>query len=503
MENEAGERQKMEEIFASTLMAIPHLQLWSMYIDHIRRVNNTVTDTSGTARQIIYQAYEVALQHVGIDKEAGRLWQDYIQFLKSGPGVVGGSNWQDQQKMDTLRKAYQRAICIPTQAVSALWKEYDQFENGLNKATVSYGVSNLRSATLINMKGRKFLQERSASYMTARSENVKLQNITRNLRRTTIPVLPPAPGFDGYEQYMEQVEIWKQWIEWEKSDPLLLKAEDIGAYRDRVIFVYKQALMSLRFWPEIWVDAADFCFSNDLEEQGKDLLSKGVVANPESCLLTFKKADRYELATAGEEGEAAAIRRGKAIKSIYKVLLDALYDSLAREKSREAQELTRIEAHYADQNQSLQGKPDDEDDDKNEQAIELENRKTQHVAAVKARSAQYAQMLKQTISHSWIAYMRSMRRIQGKGRNKDEDYGGSRMVFGDARKRGQVTPDLYIESAYMEFHCYDPEVARKIFERGQKLYANDEQLALEYLKHLTNINDHTSKSSNFRYSIQS
>lgn len=136
MENEAQERHKMEEIFAKTLMTIPHLQLWSMYIDHIRRVNNLTTDTSGNARRTIQQAYEVALEHVGIDKEAGRLWQDYIHFLKSGPGVVGGSNWQDQQKMDQLRKAYQQAICIPTQAVTALWKEYDQFENGLNKVTV-------------------------------------------------------------------------------------------------------------------------------------------------------------------------------------------------------------------------------------------------------------------------------------------------------------------------------------------------------------------------------
>ena len=137
MENEAQERQKMEEIFAKTLMTIPHLQLWSMYIDHIRRVNNLATDTSGEARKTIQQAYKVALEHVGIDKEAGRLWQDYIQFLKSGPGIVGGSNWQDQQKMDQLREAYQQAICVPTQAVTALWKDYDQFENGLNKVTVS------------------------------------------------------------------------------------------------------------------------------------------------------------------------------------------------------------------------------------------------------------------------------------------------------------------------------------------------------------------------------
>ena len=330
--------------------------------------------------------------------------------------------------------------------------------------------------------------------MTARSENTQLQNITRNLRRTTLPVLPPAPGYEGYEQYMEQVAMWNHWIEWEKKDPLIIMSEDIEAYRDRVIFVYKQALMALRFWPELWVDAVDFCFSNNRDVLGDELLSKGVEANPESCLLAFKKADRYELTTTGEEGDAAAIRRGKALKEIYKVLLDALYEALAKEKAREAQVIARIEEQYSSQaQQSIEKRKDDEQETNEEEMAELEKHKTQHMEAVKANSAEYVYGLKKTISHSWIAYMRSMRRVQGKGRPKDDDLGGSRLVFGEARKRGQITTELYIESAYIEFHCYEPEVARKIFERGLKLYASDEQLALEYIKHLTNINDHTSK----------
>ena len=83
-----------------------------------------------------HSAYEAVIEAVGIDKDAGKLWQDYIQFIKSGPGVLGGTHWQDQQKMDLLRKAYQRAICIPTQAVESLWREYNAFEMSLNKLTV-------------------------------------------------------------------------------------------------------------------------------------------------------------------------------------------------------------------------------------------------------------------------------------------------------------------------------------------------------------------------------
>ena len=145
MENEAQNRTALEKIFHNTLLHIPNIQLWSMYLDHIRRHNNTTTDTSGGARQIIHQAYDLALQHVGLDKESGRLWQDYILFIKMGPGIIGGSNWQDQQKMDLLRKTYQRAISIPNQSTNILWKEYDGFEMGLNKTTVSVTVFSLET----------------------------------------------------------------------------------------------------------------------------------------------------------------------------------------------------------------------------------------------------------------------------------------------------------------------------------------------------------------------
>lgn len=137
MESQNNDFFRLEQIFNRSLLTIPNIQLWSLYLDYIRRRNNLTTDTSGNARQIISQAYDFALQNIGIDKDSGRIWQDYVQFIRSGPGIIGGSNWQDQQKMDLLRKTYQRAICIPTQSVNTLWKEYDAFEMGLNKMTVS------------------------------------------------------------------------------------------------------------------------------------------------------------------------------------------------------------------------------------------------------------------------------------------------------------------------------------------------------------------------------
>lgn len=137
MESELNELYRLEQIFNRTLLTIPDVQLWTVYLDYVRRRNPLTTDTTGQSRRIISSAYDLALQYVGVDKDSGSIWTDYVQFIRSGPGNVGGSGWQDQQKMDLLRKAYQKAICVPTQAVNNLWKEYDQFEMGLNKLTVN------------------------------------------------------------------------------------------------------------------------------------------------------------------------------------------------------------------------------------------------------------------------------------------------------------------------------------------------------------------------------
>lgn len=110
-------------------------------MDFVRRRFNLTNDQSGENRKILTQAYEFVLDQIGIDVDAGKLWVDYLEMLKTGPGVLGGTNWQDMQKMDTLRKVYQRAIAIPHGATLEIWRDYDKFEMGLNKTTVSFAKS--------------------------------------------------------------------------------------------------------------------------------------------------------------------------------------------------------------------------------------------------------------------------------------------------------------------------------------------------------------------------
>jgi cleavage stimulation factor subunit 3 len=127
----------MEQLFNKSLLSVLNVELWSIYINYIRRRNSMAHGDTANAFKIINQSFSFALDTIGMDKDAGKLWQEYIGFLKSGPGTVGGSKWEDGAKADTLRAAYQRAIAVPTEAVTQIWREYDTFETSISKINVS------------------------------------------------------------------------------------------------------------------------------------------------------------------------------------------------------------------------------------------------------------------------------------------------------------------------------------------------------------------------------
>ncbi|EGX96642.1 CFIA complex component Rna14, putative [Cordyceps militaris CM01] len=458
-----------EQLFGRCLMTVPNIKLWTVYLNYIRRRNDLNNDPSGQARRTVTQSYEFVIDNIGVDRDSGDVWLDYVQFIKNGPGLIGGTGWQDQQKMDQLRKVYHRAINIPMSTVNSLWKEYDQFEMGLNKVT-----------------GRKFIQERSPGYMSAKSGNIALDNITKQLHRVSLPRLPPAPGFDGDTEYKAQVELWTKWIAWEKDDPLVLKEDDPKAYTQRVIYCYKQALMALRFWPEMWVDAAEWCFQNDIRENesesGTLFLEQGIAANPQSVLLALKLADRIEATYAGKEGDKFAY--AEATRKPYDAILDTLYSMGDKVKEREKLEVSTLKQAAAQDPEMQQSIEREEDHNGKPRLSAGEER----IKAIQKAYAAESQLLSRTISYIWIALARAMRRIQGKGTQTE---GGLRKVFTDARHRGRLTSDVYVAVALLESVVYKDPVGAKIFERGARLFPNDEEFMIEYLKFLHSKDDTT------------
>jgi len=82
MELTDGEFKKVEEIFQRCLPVAWNVDIFQFYLDYIRRMNNVLTGGE-QARITITQAYEFVLSVVGIDKDSGRIWADYLEFIRS------------------------------------------------------------------------------------------------------------------------------------------------------------------------------------------------------------------------------------------------------------------------------------------------------------------------------------------------------------------------------------------------------------------------------------
>ena len=108
-------------------MSVPSIELWRAYLAYIKRrfgqiepadSNQPEEDAEAARqtrklnRQTIQQAFETALAAIGMCHLAGTLWTDYLDWLKAQSTE---SFYDEQVKMDALRKVYTRALQTPNQ----------------------------------------------------------------------------------------------------------------------------------------------------------------------------------------------------------------------------------------------------------------------------------------------------------------------------------------------------------------------------------------------------
>ena len=72
------------------------------------------------------QAYDFALDKMGMDIASFPLWNDYVKFLK---GVDAVGSYAENQKITAIRKVYQRAIVNPMINIEQLWYDDDDADD--------------------------------------------------------------------------------------------------------------------------------------------------------------------------------------------------------------------------------------------------------------------------------------------------------------------------------------------------------------------------------------
>lgn len=436
---------EVEALFTRCLKTVLSVDLWKFYLGYIRRINLGESGSAVTpeARAIIEKAYEYVLSNVGIDKDAGPIWADYIYFLKS---AETSNTWEEQRKMDSMRRAYQKAVTIPLNNVEHLWKEYDQWENNLNRLTA-----------------KKFLGEKSSAYMTARTALREMRLFTDNINTNIVSVPPQWTA-----QELNQLELWKNYIHWEKGDPLQL--EDETAVSERVAYTYQQAFLVLRFYPEIWYSFASYYQELNKPEKALSILKQGIEILPASLLLNFSYAESCE-----------SRRQLDDARQAYDSLLETLEKDINSIKEAGNAEIAKLHKEAEEEKASM-NLSDDIDGELREQLRSREKHVKKEQDAIEKKMNEQVEVIARSGSLVWISYMRFARRTDG--------IKSARALFSRARKAANCTYHVYVADALMEYHnSKDANVAGKVFSLGQKTFSDNPNFVCQYLDFLIQMND--------------
>jgi cleavage stimulation factor subunit 3 len=284
--------EAVKAIFSRCLLSCPSALLWRSYTRYMEKTNDAGTEEGV---QAIKAAFEYTVDTVGEDLESGPLWLDYVVFLKSADPTHACPEAKPEQaesaRMQEVRRAYQRAVSVPTNSIDALYREYDAFEHGVSAALakpllaeVKPGVDVARAA----LKERKRLHD-----------------------QCIVGGLAGPPGTSKDEKSPDgQARAWRAMINWERSNPQKLTPDaEAGETAHpqlvtRVALAYDQALMSLWNFPDIWLEFAAWHEGNDHEE-AKAVLQRAREALPGCPLVHFAAADLDE--ARGDATAASAV----------------------------------------------------------------------------------------------------------------------------------------------------------------------------------------------------
>ncbi|KAJ2489030.1 mRNA 3'-end-processing protein rna14 [Coemansia sp. RSA 2050] len=505
LELRRGNIQSAETIFNSSLFNVPSIELWQCYLNYVLKAN---VDAQGVVSQperraIVKQCYKLVLDNVGCDREAGRIWADYIGFLSSGQT---NAPYEEQQKTELLRETFQAAVAIPHLKVEEIWKNYDGFENRLDRATA-----------------KQMLSRTSPSYMTARTALRAMNRHWDAIRRhQPLHGIPAPPEWSSRE--IDYLDAWKKYLKWEMENPLNIN--DAGALRRRVVFAYNQACMALRFYPEIWIDFAEYLSSQDQHSDALAKMHSASLVLPSSLAVQFAYAEMAE-----------KHKQPNVCKQVYEKVVVLTRADIDSTKARYTQKLDRLEKRLAqiaakkkasDDKQEMQNaeapaeapladSSSDSDSDESDSigddsgmdgnasdasgrerdattvAMERAKRRTNvHVVRTKARMEQDLCEVREPYTLAWIMYLRYVQRAEG--------IDAVRQLLRRPRSDppGYLTYHLFVSAAQMEYHvAKKPGIAAKLFEFYSKMFSDQPAYIVEYLGYLINSGDDTNARALF------
>ncbi|KAI5951353.1 RNA14 [Candida jiufengensis] len=494
-----GEKEVAESLFQKSFGLADNVELFRSYVDYVRSVTDFITGGE-KARGTVIQAFEFAVDKVGLDVSSDGLWQDYIGFLKTW---TPGANWEQQQKIDLMRKVYKKFLAIPTENIESSWAQYTKWENEINPSVA-----------------QKYVSEKSSDFMAARSWNTEWQHITnKKLKRT---INPQSSSLDNSTE--EQIKYWNSWIELEKKNSLELK--DSFTLQKRINYVYKQATYALPFIPQLWFEYVKYLLITNEENNLNDCietLKDGLKLNPKSLLLSFQVAELYEKDSSFEKS-----------KLVYENLISKLtvsFDKVTKELNELKEKMSppkKEENSDDDEDENMEESNKNGEETNQQPKINgnglpnipgLPNKPMSlpnipNLPGVPTTTAfpnspnlpkipTHAQLSSSVVSLADSKQLQTLEKQQKQiseqitliyiklmiASKRAEGMKQARNVFKQARKFPGIDYQVYIESALLEHYADNKKTAIKVFDIGQKAFPTNGEFALKYLDYLIMIND--------------
>ena len=87
----------LAQLFQRCLIRVLSIDLWKTYLLYVKETKASLP----TYKEKMAQAYDFALDKMGLDIQSHSLWSDYIKFLK---GVEAIGSFAENQKIAAIRK---------------------------------------------------------------------------------------------------------------------------------------------------------------------------------------------------------------------------------------------------------------------------------------------------------------------------------------------------------------------------------------------------------------
>ncbi|KAK6465046.1 hypothetical protein DFJ63DRAFT_5057 [Scheffersomyces coipomensis] len=464
------ELDRVENLFQKCFSITDSVELCRLYVAYVRRVKD-VRIGGEKARGTIIQAFEFAIDKVGLDLLSGQLWNDYIEFLKDWTPTA---TWEQQQKVDLIRKVYKKYLVIPSETLETAWTQYTKWENEVNPATAT-----------------KFISEKSAEFMLARSWNTEWNNVTeRSLERSI-----HEGGIIGLnaKQNEKQLTYWLNWVELEKKNILELK--DSNQVEKRITYVYKQSTFALPFISELWFKFSKYLlFSNEEANLSKciELLSEGLKLNPRSLIISFQLSELFEKENSFDRAKEIYTKLVDVLINDHKLVsgeIELINGSTTastngnNDVNMEDSSVTPEPTITLNINNNKNNNDDDDDDDD-----EISNSASANIVQlsegdkVKLKDLNKTrEELESSITLAYVKYMTASKRASG--------IEGARKVFKQAKKFKNIGYQLFVENALLEHYTDHKKIAVRILELAMKTYGTHGPFLTAYLNYLINLND--------------